>query len=333
MKMGDVNVDVINSGTGYGGVAEKLLRNNMDVSSLRTNAVLTYDEWKDIDTVVLQEAQRRLVGVQDLISRGLVRTGGGLGSTVLQWQDMSDTDDAEVNMDGVSRGAKDRPEFDTNYLPLPIIHRDFSFSIREIESSRNRTSSQPLDLTMAEEAARKVAEKAESILFTGLSAYSLGTNGGTIRGYTDHPDRNTQTLSQNWDASGKSGQEILTDVLNAKQALINDRHYGPFMLYIPTAYETVLDDEFSTNYPRSIRSRLLELDGLIGIKVSDFLTANNVILVSMQSSVVRMIEGLPLTTVQWETEGGMQVNFKVMTILVPQIRSTQGNRSGIVHIS
>ncbi|MDP7430403.1 MAG: family 1 encapsulin nanocompartment shell protein [Flavobacteriales bacterium] len=328
-----VKVDVINAGTGYGGVAEKLMLNRMDVSSLRTNAVLTYDEWKDIDTVVLQEAHRRLGGVNDLISAGLVRTGGGLGSTVLQWQDISDTDGAEVNMDGVSRGAKDRFEVDTNYLPLPIIHRDFGFSIREIEASRNRVASQPLDLTMAEEASRKVAEKAEDILFNGLSAYSMGTNGGTIRGYTDHPDRNTQSLSQNWDASGKTGQEILTDVLNAKQALINDRHFGPFMLYIPTAYETVLDDEFSTQYPRSIRSRILELDGLKGVKVSDFLTANNVVLVSMQSTVVRIVEGLPLTTVQWDTEGGMQVNFKVMTILVPQIRSTQANRSGIVHIS
>ncbi|MBT6048422.1 MAG: hypothetical protein HOG49_16595 [Candidatus Scalindua sp.] len=329
----DVNIDVINAGTGYGGVAEKLLHNNMNVSSLRTNAVLTYDEWKDIDTVVLQEAHRRLGGVNDLIERGLVRTGGGLGSTVLQWQDASDTDDAEVNMDGVSRSAKDRQEFDTNYLPLPIIHRDFGFSIREIEASRNTTASQPLDLSMAEEASRKVAEKAESILFTGLSTYSMGSNGGIIYGYTDHPDRNTQTLSQNWDASGKTGQEILTDVITAKQALINDRHYGPFMLYIPTAYESVLDDEFSTQYPRSIRSRLLELEGLQGIKVSDFLTANNIVMVSMQSTVVRMIEGLPLTTVQWETEGGMQVNFKVMTIMVPQIRSTQANRSGIVHIS
>ncbi len=77
----ETKIDVIRGGTGYGGVAEKLLQNNMDVSSLRTNAVLTYDEWKDIDTVVLQEAHRRVGGVNDLISRGLVRTGGGLGST------------------------------------------------------------------------------------------------------------------------------------------------------------------------------------------------------------------------------------------------------------
>lgn len=329
----ETQIDVIKGKVGMGSVAQTLLHNNGDVSALRTNAVLTYDEWKDIDTVVLQEAHRRLGGVNDLISRGLVRTGGGLGSTVLQWQDISDTDDAEVNMDGVSRTAKDRFEVDTNFLPLPIISRDFGFSIREIEASRNNVASQPLDLTMAEEASRKVMEKAEDILFNGLSAYSMGTNGGTIRGYTDHPDRNTQNLTQNWDASGKTGQEILTDVLAAKQILINDRMFGPFVLYIPTAYETVLDDEFSTQYPRSIRSRILELDGLTGIKVSDFLTANNVLLVSMQSTTVRMVEGLPLTTVQWDSEGGLQVNFKVMTILVPQIRSTQANRSGIVHIS
>jgi uncharacterized linocin/CFP29 family protein len=331
--MFETKVDLINGGRGFGGVAEKLLQNNMDVSSLRTNAVLTYDEWKDIDRVVLAEAQRRMGGVQDLISRGLVRRSGGLGQTVLQWQDMSDTEDAEVNMDGVSRGAYDRPEFDTNFLPLPIIHRDFQFSIREIESSRNTTTGMPLDLTMVEESTRKVSEKAESILFNGLSTYSMGTNGGIIYGYEDHPDRNTVTLAQNWDASGKTGAEILTDLTNMKQALINDRHYGPYMVYIPTAYETVLDKEFSTQYSQSIRTRLMEIRSIVDIKVNDFLTANTVVMVSLNTDTVRMVEGLPIQTVQWESEGGMRVNFKVMTILVPQIRSTQANRSGLCVLS
>ncbi|GAG40298.1 unnamed protein product, partial [marine sediment metagenome] len=51
----------------------------------------------------------------------------------------------------------------------------------------------------------------------------------------------------------------------------------------------------------------------------------------MSAETVRMVESLPITTVQWETEGGMRVNFKVMTILIPQVRCDQEGRSGIVH--
>ena len=53
----------------------------------------------------------------------------------------------------------------------------------------------------------------------------------------------------------------------------------------------------------------------------------------MSDDVVSMVEGLPIQTLEWDSEGGMVVNFKVMTILVPQIRNDQTLRSGIVHLS
>ncbi len=59
------------------------------------------------------------------------------------------------------------------------------------------------------------------------------------------------------------------------------------------------------------------------------------IMVQMTSDVVRMVIGLDITTLQWETLGGLKVNFKVMAILVPQLRSTVVNianhLTGIVH--
>lgn len=329
--VGKVQVDTIFQGKGSGSVASKLLSNGMDTNKLRTNDTLGYDDWKRIDEQVLMIAQRRMVGINDLISRGLVfdMGGAGLGKTVLAYQDASDINDAQVSMDAVNRGAKDRQEFDINYLPLPIIHCDFSYSVREINMAREGKI--PIDTTMAEAASRKVSEKAETILFQGNSAFTFG--GGTIRGYQDHPDRNTVSLSANWDASSKTGAQILDDVLSMIQASINDRYYGPWGLYIPTAYQRVLGEDYSAQYPGSIRERLMQLEGLEYIRVADFISANNVILVNLNSECVRMVAGLPLRTVQWESEGGFQLNFKVLTILVPQIRSDQDNRSGIVHLS
>ena len=63
------------------------------------------------------------------------------------------------------------------------------------------------------------------------------------------------------------------------------------------------------------------------------MTAGGVLLVSMQSDVVRLVKGLPINTIEWSTDGGMMVHFKVMTIIVPQIFSDQSNRSGVIHYS
>ncbi len=61
----------------------------------------------------------------------------------------------------------------------------------------------------------------------------------------------------------------------------------------------------------------------------DKLAANTVVLVQLTSDVVRVINGLAPTTIQWDSVGGMLLNFKAMAIQVPQVRATQSGRSGI----
>jgi len=351
-KQFEAMIDTVFQGQASGSVAQRLLASNGNVAALRpwigedgrayitqnqgnkdvarlaANATLRKDEWKEFDQAVLRAARERLIGTTDLTSRGLgYRVGNGLGKTVLEYEDMSDMEDAHISMAGETRGENDRPEFDLNYLPLPIIHKPFQINIRNLNASRE--VGQSLDTTMAEQAARKVAEKIEEILFTGASAFTYG--GGTIRGYTDHPNRNTVSLTGNWDESAQSGEDILADVLSMKQAAIDDRHYGPFMLYVPTNYDATLDGDFKSNSDKTIRQRIREVDQIIDVKVADKLTDDNVILVQMTSDVVRMVEGLNVTTVEWQSEGGMIFHFKVMAIMIPQIRADQDDRSGLIH--
>jgi len=56
-------------------------------------------------------------------------------------------------------------------------------------------------------------------------------------------------------------------------------------------------------------------------------------IIQMTSDVVREVIGMDITTVEWDTIGGLQKNFKVMAILVPQLRCDQNDQSGIVHVS
>lgn len=302
------------------------------VPAMVANATLRRDEWKDLDMAVMKAARERLVGIEDLRSRGLTfNLTNGMGRTVLEYHDMDDPGSAQVSMDGINRDQADTPNFTTNYLPLPIIHADFHYNERVLQVSRNMGD--PLDVSMGEAAARRVAEQMENYLFTSTS-FTYG--GGTMYTYLSHPHRNTGSLTGNWDSSAQEPWVILKDILNMKQDSINAKHYGPWMLYIPTAYETVLDEDYARTADagaRTVRERILAIDGIDGIKVADTLTANNVLLVEMSSQTVRLVEGMAVSPVQWSTEGGMLHNYKVMTISVPQIRSDQYQKCGIVHYS
>ena len=303
-----------------------------------TNATLRRDEWKQLDEALLGISRIRLGGIDDLVSNNLVyNLGNAMGTTVLEWHDVSDAYSAELTMDGLSRGKGDRPEFQYNYLPIPIIHVDYEINARVLEASRRLGN--PLDTTGAEQAARRVAEYLEAMLFTaGKTPYVFGETDDRSRhaiySYLDHPDRNEVTLAENWNASGCTAAEILEDVLAMKQASIDARHFGPWMLYIPTAYETVLDEDYDATTPgTTIRERILKISGIKGIKVIDTLTANNVLLVQMTSDVVRLVRGMGIQSVEWQTEGKFVTKYKVMTIQVPQIRSDQDGNSGIVHLA
>lgn len=294
-----------------------------------TNGTLRRDEWKRLDEAILEISRTRLNGVQDLIDKGLTyQLGDGMGSTVLEYHDVSDALVAELTMDGVTRAKGDRVKYSTIYLPIPIIHADYEINARVLAASRKLGN--PLDTTMAERATRKVAEQLETMLFTATS-YAFG--GGTIYSYLNHPNRNTGTLSASWSTDSPAG--ILEDVIAMKQASINAMHYGPWMLYIPTAYETVLDEDYvsTTSVVTTIRKRLMDIEGIMGIKVVDTLTADNVVMVQMTSDVVRLVQGMGVQSVEWETEGKFITKHKVLTIQVPQIRADQDGNSGIMHYS
>jgi len=301
------------------------------------NATLRRDEWKTLDEAVLKIAEARLGGIQDLVSRGLVYDiGNGMGSTVLEYHDVSDALEAEMTMDGVNRSKGDRPAYGTHYLPLPIIHADYEINERVLQASRKL--GQPLDTTMAERAAKKVQEKLERMLFQD-ETYSFG--GGTIYSYLNHPSRNQITLSDygSWTDSSTSASAIIELVLAMKQASINDHFYGPWMLYIPTSYETVLDQDYDSTTPgTTIRERIKKINGILDVKVIDYLynsedssSSENVLLVQMTNDVVRLVRGMGIQNVEWSTEGKLIHKYKVMTIQVPQIRADYNGRCGVVH--
>jgi uncharacterized linocin/CFP29 family protein len=316
--------------TATGNVAQRLVASGMNVNSLRTNDVLSKDEWVQFDETVVQIARSRLVAVGALVSMGLVyRIDNGLGTTVLEWEKVSDMSPANVSMSGVTPGDRDRMLFTLMNMPLPITHKEFQINIRNLLATRRGGSR--LDTTQAALAARLVAESIEKSLYDGVA---ITSGGSTIYGLTNHPDRNTDSLTGDWSQSAQSGEDIVGDVLKMMGDLADENMYGPYELHVPRDYWNKLQADFKTNSDRTIMERLLAVEGVSAVRMSPYLTggaSGEVVLFQTTSDVVDVVEGLQPTTVQWDSEGGMVANFKVMSIMVPRVKSDANSQCGVAH--
>lgn len=340
------------NGQGHGAVASTLLNNNFDVAALRpwigknerhyinqngvavplanATATLRKEEWKVLDDAVMIAARQRLRVVADLRGAGLTYTiPNGMGKTVLESQTMGDITPATISMDPARQSEGDRPEFGLVNLPLPVIHKDFHFNARQVATSRN--SGAPIDTTTAQLAARRVAEEAEKLVLGTAATFSYA--GGSVYGFLNFPQRITAELTAP-DASGWTPATLVREVLGMKQRSIDALHFGPWVAYVSPDWNEYLDDDYSTaKGDNTLRERLEKIEGIQGFRTADFLTGFQIVLVQMTTDVVRMVIGMDITTLQWETQGGMRLNYKVMAIIVPQLRSSSedADTAGIVH--
>lgn len=347
-------MDYIINGQARGSVASLLLNNNFDVATLRpwvgqdgrtyiaqrdranklvacaapvANATLRHEEWKILDEAIIMAAKPRLRVVADLRSRGLSYSiPNGMGKTVLMSENVSDITPATISMDPARKGESDRPEYELVNLPLPVIHKDFFINARQLAASRNGGS--PLDTTMGELAARRVSEEAERLALGTAASFSYG--GGTIYGLTNFPQRITRALTDPT-SSPWTPTILLEEVLAMRQDSMDHFHYGPWLLYNSPAWDQYLDNDYSVESGVTLRERLLKINGIQALNTADYLTDYQMILVQLSTDVVREVVGMDITTIQWETEGGMRLNFKVMAILVPQLRVDANGNTGLVH--
>lgn len=311
--------------------AHTLAANGLNVNALRTNSLLRKDEWVAIDDAVVQVARGRLQGVDDLRSAGLTRDLGGLGVLIDEYEKVGDMTDAEQSMAGVTEGEEDIPDFALAGVPIPITHKDFRVNVRHLEASRTRGSA--IDVTAAQTASRKVAEKLEDTLFNGgdVQITQSGT-AYTIAGYTTFTDRLTGSLTGNgWDDSGT--RDILADAIAIVSALEANNYYGPFVFYVPQTYMSELRDDYKAESDKTILERILAIDAISAVRVTSKLTGDVVIAVQMTSDVVDLSIGQDVTTVEWETRGGLQMRFKVMAAMAPRLKSDSNGATGIAHYS
>ena len=310
------------------------LNKNGKPQTVRTvdNATLTKEAWLQLDTAILKVARNRLRVVADLRGAGLTYgIPNGMGTTVLEYQKMNDTGNAMISMDGLRQASDFRPVFESAYLPLPMIHSDFQYSARQLATGRN--SGAPLDTTTGEMAGRRVAEMTERLTLGRLDTYTYG--GGSIYGMCNFPSRLTADITLPT-AVGFTNATHLAEVLNCKQTLQDANHFGPYVIYYSSAWDRYLDNDYSTAYPnKSLRDRIKAIDGVSDVRTLDWLdtaaSTYNFVMMEMDTGTIRLVIGMDFTTLEWDDMGGLRKNYKVMCIIVPQLRADMDDQTGILH--
>ena len=206
---------VLNVVNGQINDANGLITNKLES---RKNSALPFEVWRQIDKTALEVFSASLVAAEDLISAGLTLNINNVGVSVSGYEKTTDFEDAIVSMDPAVRGDKQKLKFEMESFPIPFFNQQFELGTRALIASQ-ANDYEGLDLKQARMANKKVAEKIEKMIFSGLP--ELGTAGASseIYGYTTHPNRITMTpTGTNW--ATPAGRDIVGDVLNMENQLL-----------------------------------------------------------------------------------------------------------------
>lgn len=293
---------------------------------LQNNATsLRKDEGKVYDLVLVEEARLRLNGINDLVTRGLTRTLGGLGAISAHYERVNSMIEASIDMDGRTESMGDRVTFDEVGVPVPIFHQKWSIGERQLLASRQR--GEGLDTTQMRIATQNVFEAMEKSLFRGIPG--LVVNGNSIYGYTTHPDRSAYTLGHDW--STDSGASLVEDLKAMLNLMKVDRMRGPYVLYVGPDIQIHLESDYSaTKGEGTIRDRLLKFQNISDVKGADLLSNGQVVLVQMDPQTVQLGVAQDITNLQWESRP-LETDYMVFSAMTPIIKSDRSGRCGIVH--
>lgn len=179
----------------------------------REESPLSPEQWSQLDEMVVRVARNQLV------ARRFISIFGPIGSGVqcYHMDIFAGADIGEISILGEEETHPVHAEA-RQFLPLPLIYKDFRLFWRDLESSANFNT--PLDLSAAAGAATFVAQAEDRLILNGNDALNL-------EGLLNAKWRNIIPLL-NWDAPGQAFQ----NVVNAHAKLIQDDFFGPFALVV-----------------------------------------------------------------------------------------------------
>lgn len=309
------------------------------VKAFRTMAPLPEDAQRIVDDAVMRVGRQRLVIVNDLIEAGLTRPLDNWMSVLeIATDKVGEAGYAQRTMDLDVRGERQVIPRSRLVVPVFATHDDFSFGIRELLASER--VQQPLDDSHVEQATRNVNVAIEDQAINGWTdgAAVVKVHGNAAPGLLSSPANTYVYTGANkaWDHASKTGAEIVTDVFAMIALAKADNFYGPFNLYVPTAYYNALNKNYvdgTTTFDQTILERLEKIQAggrAIRIREADLMPANRTALVQMTSDVIDVVVGQQPVPLSWTSNNGLRRFFLVLACLITRVKTDYNGGAGIV---
>lgn len=302
------------------------------IDALRAAAPLPDEAQRVIDQEVIQVGLDRLVVVADMLEANMVTDLPNAMSVLqLYHERASKVGHAKRTMTPSARGENQLIDRNGVRTPIYITMDDFSFNIRLLLASQRAGA--PLDVAHVGQATRRVNEAIEDAAINGAL---LTVDGDSTPGILNAPNANSVTYKdgESWTHANHSGEDILEDVLDMIEAAHGDKMFGPYNLYINTAYSLKLENDFKAFSSDTIRQRLESIDvgggRKLRVRVADMLGTDRTFLMQMTKDVADVIVGQQPTALSWQDAPGFERFFAIMAITVPRVRDTYTGQSGIV---
>jgi uncharacterized linocin/CFP29 family protein len=205
---------------------------------------LTDQEWKDMNSVVIEVARRRLVG------RRIIDIYGPLGAGVqtVVHEHFGGTTIGRISLLGEEDADAIRPAHRAAGM-IPLIYKDFLIHWRDAELSRQTGA--PLDTSLAAAAASFCADAEDDLIFNGNPKMHDA-------GLATISDRHRLPRSD-WAQAGNA----FSDVVRAIQTLVQAGFYGPYAMVVnPLLYAQMFQIQPGTGVLEIETTRRLVSDGV-----------------------------------------------------------------------
>jgi len=293
-------------------------------SMIGNAASLPKDVWGEWDKEGI-EIQREVLSVFNTLSAA-VATPMPIGKLVHYFQTISDSGEANVSLDGRSKGRTDQQTYAYAGTPLPITDSPFSYGWRQVEAAR--TEGMNLDSAGRLNSLYHVGKKLESIALDGDA--SIVVAGAPLYGLRTHPKRETRTTG-NALLTGTGAQWVAE--INATVKLLHANNFR-----VPATLFVNWDDwyhagntEFSTSYGnKTIAQQIREMEGVGEVVPASDVLASQIIAVVKNRRSIQVLNGMPMTTrAQFRANPEDDYNFVTMAASSVEIKYDADDNCGL----
>jgi hypothetical protein len=313
-----------------GKVDSLAMRKNSALSQkfLNVNGTLPHEAYIKWDEKVVDVARKELTLVQDMARYNLVDASLDLGDIVANYEKIGDMTSANVDMDGVTPGQRDRIVFTTAGVPVPIFHKEFQLNQRQIQAAMDRPGRQLTTLGVST-ATRLVADKVNEMCWDGFNRV---VDGKQIFGLTNHPNRNTKSISNAWGGGSETPIADVQDMITKLQA--DNYGYGEnsCVLYVSSDNWSFIDNDYSTaKGEKTYKQRFEAFAPIAEVRLGTGLSDGELVLVEMREDVVELKVAQDFTWFENPQQHMMQHDFEVMSAMALVVKTDSNNNCGVVH--